>query len=388
MTQMRAAETAEAAAVNAFCDRCYGQRISHRLPEGLPPGGRFPFNQLLLDDAGGRVGHGFFHPKEVWIRNRRTTVGDVGNICTDPEQRGRGYGAVLIRGLVEVMRTARLPLSVLGGLPDFYRKFGWEATGGTVELDAAGTVDVAAPLLPPVSAADMAWIPPLYDRVWERRTGMRLRSPRVWQEWLPRIHGGQSVVLPGHDGYACFELAPDGRGLLDEITAVEEAAFIALLDAVWRHCRQAAIHTLEFHAHRDGPEHRRFVAWCRGRELTLAREIFFSGSMWRIVDLAGLLQDLGPELAENMDEPLSLEIVTGESRAAFDLGPAGFCLVDRAENRLDIPVGRLAQWLLGPARLTNLIAQGQATLTGAIAPARLDRLFPATAIYTALTDRD
>ena len=388
MPLLRAVETAEAATVNAFADRCFGHPLRHRLPEGLPSGGRFPLNQLLLDDAGQMVGYGFFHPKKVWIHDCLTTVGDVGNICTAPEQRGHGYGAVLMQGLVEAMRSARIPLSVLGGPPDFYRKFGWEATGGTVELDAAGTAGVAAPSLPPVSPSDLGWIMPLYEQVWSRRTGVRLRSPQVWQEWLPRIGLGQTFVLPRQAGYACARLNANGRGLLDEIAAMDETAHFALLDAVWSKCREMAVGTLELHAHRDGPEHRRFAAWIKARGLTLAREIFYSGSMWRIVDLAGLLQDLGPRLAARAPGYLSLEIVTGESRAAFDLGPAGFCLVEKAENRVEIPVGRLAQWLLGPARLVDLITQGQAKFSGKSEPALLDRLFPATGIYTALPDRD
>ena len=388
MPRLRPVYQEEFADVNAFCTAAFGATVDNHFPTELPAGSCFPFHQVVEDDAGEIVAHGFFHPKPVWIHGCLTTVGDVGNVCTHPQRRKYGYSRVLMEGLVRVMHAARMPLSLLGGSPTLYAKFGWAGTGGTVEIDVSGTADVPAVSFTPITAGDLRWISDCYQQVWRGRTGMVQRDDARWANWLAEVMHGSTFTLPDGAGYACASLPAGGKGLLREITGRDDAAWFALFDAVWQEARRKDISAIELHAHRDGAEHRALRHWAAARQLVVAREDYYTGSMWRIVDLGQLLLDLAPTLITRIDHPLSLTIATGDGETSFHLGPWGVCLASETENRLELPVGKLAQWLLGPTRLVELLAQGEARLSGDLDPTTLDCLFPSTSIYTALPDRE
>jgi len=293
-----------------------------------------------------------------------------------------------MRGLVDVMRTARIPLSLLGGPPDFYRKFGWEATGGTVEIDVGGAPESEPPPVKPIAHSDLHWIAPLYERVWGGRTGMIQRDERWWRAWLERVSTACSFTLPDQSGYAVARGPHNGKMLITEISASNEPSFHRLCDAILWAGAQRGAHGLEFHCHRDEQEYLQFRRWAESRELTIQRETCFSGSVWRVVDLAQLLLDLSPALRKRVDRPISICVDTGESRTSFHLSPDSLCLTEDATITLNMPVTKLCQWLLGPFTLREFIENGEVSLVGKVEVETLDRLFPPTGIYTAITDRD
>jgi len=374
--------------VNAFCSTAFRGQVDNRFPNDLPPGSCYPLHQVVEDEAGEIVAHGFFHPKPVWVHGCLTMVGDVGNVCTHPERRKLGYSRVLMEGLVGVMQAARMPLSLLGGSPTLYAKFGWAGTGGTVEIDVSGTASVPAVATTPIVSGDMPWIMRCYAEVWQGRTGMVQRDKARWTNWRTQIEHDSTFTLPHGAGYACASLPNGHQGLLREITARDSAAYFALFDAIWQEAQARGVPAVELHAHRDGPEHRAFARWATERKLVVAREDFYTGSMWRIVDVGRLLQDLTPFLLPRLDRPLSLTIATEDGETAFHLGPWGVCLAAHTDHRLELPIGKLAEWWLGPARIAELLEQGIARLHGDLDPAHLARLFPPAAIYTALPDRE
>jgi len=90
--------------------------------------------------AGGKpLAHAMWHPVEVWGRGR-LPVALVGNVYTEPSQRGRGLASACVEACVAAARAHGLPLALLwSDAPDWYARLDFHPVGRErfVSLDAA-----------------------------------------------------------------------------------------------------------------------------------------------------------------------------------------------------------------------------------------------------------
>lgn len=92
-------------------------------------------NCRVLVEDGRIVSHSALWPRELMARGRRLSVGILVSVATEPENRERGYAAALVRDLMQTMHEDGFDFCVLWtGVPDFYRKLGWEAVTAQGEL--------------------------------------------------------------------------------------------------------------------------------------------------------------------------------------------------------------------------------------------------------------
>ena len=57
-------------------------------------------------------------------------MGCIGGVCSHPDYRGRGYASAVMRDCVSKMHEDGIHVGLLGtGIPDFYRRMGWENAG-------------------------------------------------------------------------------------------------------------------------------------------------------------------------------------------------------------------------------------------------------------------
>lgn len=76
------------------------------------------------------VSHVGIYPVYVKIDDLELKVGAIFGVATHPNYRGRGFAKVLLRDAVERMIKENYDVSILWtGIPEFYRKLGWEYAG-------------------------------------------------------------------------------------------------------------------------------------------------------------------------------------------------------------------------------------------------------------------
>jgi predicted acetyltransferase len=81
-------------------------------------------------DGGRLIGSGRYHPMEQWWSGTAVPMGGVASVFVSPEERGRGVGARLARGLIELIAARGMPLSVLyPATAPVYRRVGYEHAG-------------------------------------------------------------------------------------------------------------------------------------------------------------------------------------------------------------------------------------------------------------------
>ena len=113
------------AAVNRIF-RPAGGDLTHELPLLFRAENRENL-RVVVDDAGAVVAHAGCVRREAVIFNRRTTIGVIAAVFTDPAVRGRGLGTrVLLDALGRVRPGADLVLA--SGDRDLYRRQGFEPT--------------------------------------------------------------------------------------------------------------------------------------------------------------------------------------------------------------------------------------------------------------------
>jgi len=100
---------------------------------------------------------GTIHIKKHWLKIGRSKIlkGDVSGVSILPEYHGKGYGSLLMGNSVEWMREKDYDISRLGGLVDFYARFGYLrfprrymefSAGNSVSAGASEVKEEALPL--------------------------------------------------------------------------------------------------------------------------------------------------------------------------------------------------------------------------------------------------
>lgn len=104
-------------------------------------------NCRVIVEDGRIVSHAGLWPRELLIGETLLKVGILVAVATHPDYRRRGQAAALVKSLQQTLHDDGYDLGILWtGVPDFYRKIGWEIVqpqGHVVELSAGDELPIA-----------------------------------------------------------------------------------------------------------------------------------------------------------------------------------------------------------------------------------------------------
>lgn len=95
-----------------------------------------------IKDNGKLVAAFGIYPFEVFIGDEKLTFATVGNVCTDPDYRGRGFLHEFYAFSEEVLKKEGVDVARLGGKRDRYERYGYEPCGSLYKSRI--TRDIAA----------------------------------------------------------------------------------------------------------------------------------------------------------------------------------------------------------------------------------------------------
>jgi predicted acetyltransferase len=168
-----------------------------------------------------------------WWHGRPVSMGGIAGVTVAPEDRGRGVGRLLMRGLLERCADLGHAVSVLyPATTPLYRGLGWEHAGAryrvTVPTEVLRTLrGPAAGVAPRRITPDDA---PEIGKVLERVYGAgRVSGPLAWEERLVRhwLSDDTQYGYLADDGYVVYSWA-GGDLDVDNIVAGSEATARAL----------------------------------------------------------------------------------------------------------------------------------------------------------------
>ena len=231
------------------------------------------------------------------IGRARVRMGGIGDVQTDPAYRGRGCASACIRDSIEFMRREGFDLSILFGIRDFYRRFGYVGCLPEYEtrlkvLDLGGLKNpfrVEAPKGLPAKRL-LGEVLPLYEAAAEATPGTVVRdSMRLKRDLVAfREKRGKKRVR----AYIVWRK----RGSLVEagLAPGDDAAAGAVL--AW--LRDRSIERLEQRLHlRDMPPAHPLARFARRFNHEEERGLAWNGDgMGRLIDTGAFLEKITPEL--------------------------------------------------------------------------------------------
>jgi len=238
----------------------------------------------------------------VW--NRRMRVGSavvrvagVGGVATDGAYRGRGYMDCTTKAALAAMRSAGYHLSILFGIPDFYRQYGyvraWPLVVYTVALKDLPTDRPGVRLrrFTPVARDDVGR---LYNRAHKGLTGTVVRPTYAEGTLAANAEGFRWTDAAGRTrGYVVTEV----RG--DEFRCLEAAGHTDEILCVLAHlARRGVFREICFHTiHEQTPLMKRLRQGNCRAEVHYYRSF---GAQVRIVNLPAALEAMQDELGRRL----------------------------------------------------------------------------------------
>ncbi|HYD39657.1 MAG TPA: GNAT family N-acetyltransferase [Anaeromyxobacter sp.] len=349
--------------------------------------------------AVGRIGGALVSHWGVWdyrMRIGRAAVrcAGIGGVATDADHRGKGHMARTAAHGVERIRARGYPLSILFGIDDFYHRFGyvaaWRESSWHLLRKDLPTSAERPPRLERIPFAPSAQVTRLHNQWNAGLTGTAIRptfttgffhwartSPQAWL-WRDARGRGAGHVFVHEDG-----------GVLVTTEATGDPDVV--LASLGRLAARLGLPALRFETLPYGSALARRLRTLNCRyEQRYARD---GEAMVRLVDLAGCLRAIEPELSRRLSSS-ALDGFRGTLRIEGPEGAAGLAL-DRGRVRV-VPAkgGRtslragwyLAQLLLGTDEPMETCEVGRIRLTGEAARL-VPVLFPAQHPQLQLGDR-
>ena len=286
------------------------------------------------------VAHAGLYVSEMRTPRGDLRLGGVWGVACDPECRRQGYGEACVREVMLRMGELGCDLGWLGtGIPDWYRRLGWELGGElyTFELNG-GTVE----LLPRLEGCEVAvGLPDDVEEMAALHEAERLGVRRPRELW-PVLLGDRQIRgetwTARHEGRLVAYAQVNERGEVVEYAGEAEAA-AGLVREIWGRRESAAAGGS---TSRRGEMSVQAPATDRGlgallRGLRLEHRMGYLGMMW-VVNLESLLLKLG----------LAGEIAAERIEGGWRLR--------RGAETAEIPERRLVKLLFGPERVSSFAA--------------------------------
>jgi predicted N-acetyltransferase YhbS len=183
------------------------------------------------------LGGYLMHTRSLRLGAARLRTGCISAVVTHPEHRRQGVAAGLMRDAISLAQAHRCVLLLLGGIPEFYHRFGYidvlDITEHAVSRARIAAQPPSAFRVRPVTLADVGALLALYQRHYGSRRGSFDWSPAQMEHKL-RLRLPDNPPLLAEDpagrpcGYLISPWTPDDI-YTAEIAADDWPALLALL---------------------------------------------------------------------------------------------------------------------------------------------------------------
>ncbi|MDQ4105622.1 MAG: GNAT family N-acetyltransferase, partial [Actinomycetota bacterium] len=159
-----------------------------------------PEHSWVAEEGGRLLAHLRVFDRPIRAGGAELRVAGIGNVITDPDQRGRGLAGQLLRTMLEEIPAEGFSYSLLRAYqPVLYERHGWapietETVRATLEEgEDSTTIEL-------FSEEDLPEVMRLYDASNADRSGTTVRSPEYWRsqlEWLEEDREGFLTAWTG-----------------------------------------------------------------------------------------------------------------------------------------------------------------------------------------------
>ncbi len=305
-------------------------------PDLFPPTDAAMMRHFLIrDDAGLPVSCVGLYPIDVQLGPARIRTAGVGQVATDPAQRGKGMMHALMTRVQEELASAPVSVAWLGGRHDRYSRYGWEWGGNPLHISLDARSVGPAPGGWKVQTWAETDVP--FARIWALREARPVRGLCGEAEWrLKMRRGGAETWFAKKGDRAAFAVLNPGWRSVQEWGGDSEGLF-----ALLAHATQTAPLSVQVHPELE-PEMELFRRHATGAGVGM--------TMLSASNLETLAADYEPILRDRLPAGCSIRLAiqeNGRSASAVTLGRGipGGRHVELAMDRC-----RMTAFLFGPVR--------------------------------------
>lgn len=291
-------------------------------------------------------------------------LGGIGGVCTLPAFRRQGYNEALLTHCLEQMQQLGHDLSLLGGIPDYYHRFGYAVVMPSWQIKFS-----SQPLLKFSPAHDIRKFTPedlpllqhLFEQEFSELDGTHVRSTEFWQYQFklnPVIYLAENQAKQPV-GYIWLETRDQIR--IKEAAAQTAMAATSLLQFVAREAQPRFQPEISGNLHPEQAFLRFLYPLCDFSITSYHRSN--GGWMARVMNLIPAFQKLAPELSRllqksNAEMHLNVGFRTelGDLVLACHAGQVQVSREAPSHGFIELSQSVLAQMIYGYHHFTDLIA--------------------------------
>ena len=346
--------------------------------------GALPEHSRIYVVEGRTVSHMHLFFRRMSLGPARITVGQIGDVCTDPAYRHRGYGTALLEDSAEYFRRHGAPFSmIISGVFGFYHHGGYQSfplRRYVVDLEKApehtelrsGKYYIRRAM----REEDLHSLATCYMEYNRRRPLSIVRDLGYWKKqfWTSRRETEDGFLVAEKDGRV-VAYSRMGPGAFLEAACLPEAAdaLPALFGASLQLARKRRLDKITVYMPEDEP--------FTGRLKEYGEEEEYLTTLVKVVDLPGLLESVASGLNHVLEKPV-LEGLDGWKVGFHVGGKAGIliCRSDGIEGVEGIPKGVEDVVDLDDAGMVEMLAGRNVPGEGEVRE-RLVKLFNGKAPY-------
>jgi len=310
-------------------------------------------------------------------------LGGIGGVCTLPAFRRQGYNEALLNHCLAQMQQLGHDLSLLGGIPDYYHRFGYAVVMPTWQIKFSSqqllkfspTHDIRK-----ITPEDLPGLQHLFEQEFSGVDGTHVRTREFWQYHFklnPIIYIAENQAKQPV-GYIWLETRDQIR--IKEAAAETVVAATSLLQFVAREAQPRFQAEISGNLHPEQP----FVRFLQPRcDFSITTQHRSNGGwMARVMNLIPAFQKLAPELSVRLQKSnAKMHLNVGFRTDLGDLVLAchsGQVQVSReapTHGFIELPQSVLAQMIYGYHHFTDLAADHALQIPAAYLPL-IQILFP------------
>ncbi len=262
------------------------------------PGAVPEHSRVVVEDGGIRA-HVHLYPRTIRLGAGTVGVGLVGDVCTRPEYRRRGFGHALLDDAAEYFRAHGCPLSIISsGVFHFYTNCGYEKyplTRYHVRVDPDPLrLDLGYRVRRFERENDLSRVAEIYSEYNSRRPLSMVRSEEYWRThfWRIRRETADGFLVAERRG-EIMGYVRSGRGEMWELATSRGhgRAAVALLRSFMRLMKKRRLERAVLYLPADEP-----LASVLKEEFEVEEEKYWA-TLVRVLDLAELLRACLPDEA-------------------------------------------------------------------------------------------
>jgi predicted acetyltransferase len=262
---------------------------------------------LLLGDQVIGATQIFTFPIRIGIATLQ--IGGIGGVCTLPAFRRQGFNEALLNHCLVQMRQLNLDLSLLGGIPDYYHRFGYAVVMPTYQLKIPSRLLLDfTPTHPirPFTPEDLPGLKRLFEQEFFGLPGVHARTSEFWRYHFklnPAIYVAETPEKQ-LAGYLWLETRKEIW--IKEAAAENGAVAESLLHFVAQQAQPRFQPEITGDLHPEQP----FIRFLQPRcDISITTQHRSNGGwMARMINLAPTFQKLAPELSLRLQASSSASV--------------------------------------------------------------------------------